>query len=52
MVPGSIGALVGNQVVFSAGLMDMLFWGYLWTVLREERREILGKVQALREDED
>ena len=49
---GSLGALLGNQVVFSAALMDMLFWGYLWTVIRDERREVLSMVQRLRSDED
>ena len=51
-LPGSLGALLGNQVVFSAALMDMLFWGYLWTVIREERREVLTAVQGMRSDED
>ena len=51
-VSGSLGALLGNQVVFSAALMDMLFWGYLWTVIREERREVLTAVQGMRSDDD
>jgi Increased loss of mitochondrial DNA protein 1 len=52
-VQGSLGQLLGNQVVFSVALMDMLFWGYVWTVIREERREVLGRVGEMRsEDED
>lgn len=49
---GSLGALLGNQVVFSTALMDMLFWGYLWTVIREERREVLTAVQGMISDDD
>ena len=44
--------MLANQIVFSASLMDMLFWGYLWTVIRDERREVLGRVQMLREGDD
>ena len=47
-----LGALLGNQVVFSACLMDMLFWGYIWTVIKDERREALQAVQRLKMDED
>lgn len=50
--PGSLGSILGNQVVFSAGLMQMLFHGYLWTVVSEERRAVLGRVQGMRRDED
>jgi uncharacterized membrane protein len=45
---------LANRVTFTAGLADMLFWGYLWTVLKEEGREV-GKMLARRrqiEDED
>ncbi|KAH0842532.1 hypothetical protein FOPE_07617 [Fonsecaea pedrosoi] len=37
--------LLPNRVVFTIGLADMLFWGYLWTVLKEEGREV-AKVLA------
>jgi hypothetical protein len=43
-----------NRVAFTAGLADMLFWGYLWTVLKDEGREV-GKMLARRrqiEEED
>jgi Increased loss of mitochondrial DNA protein 1 len=52
IIPGSLGSILGNQVVFSTALMDMLFWGYLWTVIRDERREVLSAVQRMRADED
>lgn len=45
---------LANRVTFTAGLADMLFWGYLWTVLKDEGREV-GKMLAIRrqiEDED
>ena len=45
-----LGDVLGNQVVFSAAFMDMLFWGYLWTVIREERREVLGRVERMKAD--
>ncbi|ETN38691.1 uncharacterized protein HMPREF1541_06728 [Cyphellophora europaea CBS 101466] len=41
----SVGANLGNQVVFSVALADMLFWGYLWTVVREERRSVFREAQ-------
>lgn len=44
-------SLLANQVTFTAAMMDMLFWGYLWTVLREEAREVAGKVAWRREEE-
>lgn len=52
MFPGLL--RLANRVTFTAGLADMLFWGYLWTVLKEEGREV-GKVLASRvglEDEE
>lgn len=46
-----VGAALGNQVVFTAALGDMLFWGYLWTVVREERREVFRGVEKWRAEE-
>jgi hypothetical protein len=40
-------SLLANRVTFTAALVDMLFWGYLWTVLKEEGREV-GKALARR----
>ena len=44
--------LMANQTNFVLALTDMLFWGYLYTVLKEERREILVMAQARREVDD
>jgi len=52
MFPGLL--RLANRVTFTAGLADMFFWGYLWTVLKEEAREV-GRLLARRraiEDED
>ncbi|RMZ80442.1 hypothetical protein DV737_g3001, partial [Chaetothyriales sp. CBS 132003] len=48
----ALGDVLGNQVVFSVALVDMLFWGYLWTVIREERREVVQRVQQIRAEEE
>jgi hypothetical protein len=42
--------LLANRAVFSAAMMDMLFWGYLWTNVREEGRELAVAVSRLREE--
>lgn len=42
--------LLNNRVTFTAAFMEMLFWGYLWTVLQEEGRELAVKIQKLREE--
>lgn len=47
--PGGLAGLA-NQVVFTMAMGDMLFWGYMWTVLREERREVMAKVARWREE--
>lgn len=36
--------VLANDVVFACCMASMLFWGYLYTVLAEERREVLGWV--------
>ena len=46
---GSLKLVLGNQVVFTVALMDMLFWGWVWSVIREERREVLRGVQSWKE---
>lgn len=43
--------LLANNVVFTFGLSDMLFWGYIYTVVKEERREVL-LVRQKRQEED
>lgn len=40
--------LLANRVVFTVAMADMLFWGYMWTVLRDEAREVAGLVQKRR----
>ncbi|KIV77580.1 hypothetical protein PV11_09369 [Exophiala sideris] len=42
---------LANRVTFTAGLADMLFWGYLWTVLKEEGREVGSMLARRREIE-
>ncbi|OAP55067.1 hypothetical protein AYL99_10767 [Fonsecaea erecta] len=44
--------LLANRVVFTVGLADMLFWGYLWTVLKDEGRDVAKFVAMRREAED
>ncbi|EXJ65482.1 hypothetical protein A1O7_01823 [Cladophialophora yegresii CBS 114405] len=44
--------LLANRVTFTAALMDMLFWGYLWTVLKDEGREVAKALARRREFED
>lgn len=43
--------LLANNIVFTFGLSDMLFWGYIYTVVKEERREVL-LVRQKRQEED
>ncbi len=43
--------LLANRVTFTAALMDMLFWGYLWTVVKDEGREV-GQALARRKQVD
>lgn len=43
--------LLANNVVFTGSLSDMLFWGYVWTVLREEARELAEDMMMAREEE-
>ena len=45
-------SLVANRVTFTAALIDMLFWGYLWTVLKDEGREVGKALARRREIED
>lgn len=45
-------SLLANRAVFSASMMDMLFWGYLWTNVREEGRDLAISVSKLREENE
>lgn len=44
-------SVLANNVTFTVGMVDMLFWGYLYTTIKEERREVL-KVGERRRTED
>ena len=45
-------SLLANRAVFSAAMMDMLFWGYLWTNVKEEGRELAVAVSKLRDQNE
>ena len=42
--------LLANGAVFTACLADMLFWGYVWTNLKEEGRELAQGIAQRREN--
>ncbi|EXJ96116.1 hypothetical protein A1O1_01242 [Capronia coronata CBS 617.96] len=42
-------ARLANRATFTAAFLDMLFWGYLWTVLKEEGREVAKALARRRE---
>ena len=42
-------SLLANSVVFTAAIADMLFWGYVWTVLKEEGSGLAKTVMQGRE---
>lgn len=41
--------LLANSVVFTAAMVDMFFWGYVWTVIKEEGRGLAQSVMNSRE---
>lgn len=46
-------SLIANNVTFTFCFCDMLFWGYLYTTIKEERREVLQVREKRRlEDEE
>lgn len=45
-------SLLANRVTFTVALSDMLFWGYFWTSVKEETRQVAQNVARLREAED
>jgi Increased loss of mitochondrial DNA protein 1 len=48
---GSLGlGQLNNRVTFMGAFMEMLFWGYLWTTLKEERRELATRIKGRREE--
>lgn len=46
--------VLANNVTFAIGMVDMLFWGYLYTTIKEERREVLriGERRRTEDEED
>ena len=45
-------SLLANNVTFTLGMVDMLFWGYLYTTVKEERRSVLEVAQRRREEDE
>ena len=43
-------SLLTTRVTFTVALFDMLFWGYLWTVLKDEGRQVAANVAKWRGD--
>lgn len=43
--------LLTSDVVFSISLSNMLFWGYIYTVIKEEKRQVM-EVREKRRVED
>lgn len=40
--------MLNNRVVFVGALVEMLFWGYLWTVLKEEAGDLARMIKLKR----
>lgn len=47
---GGLLGMLNNRVIFVGVFAEMLFWGHLWTVLKEEARELAGRIAARREE--
>lgn len=47
-------SVLANNITFTIGMVDMLFWGYLYTTIKEERREVLriGERRRIEDEED
>ncbi|KAK5942098.1 hypothetical protein PMZ80_006051 [Knufia obscura] len=43
--------LLTSDVVFTIAISDMLFWGYMYTVIKEEKRQVM-EVREIRRVED
>ena len=43
--------LLANDVVFTVSISSMMFWGYLYTVIKDEKRQVL-EVRERRREED
>jgi len=42
--------LLANRITFSLAITDMLFWGYLWTVIGSEGRQVTEMLARKREE--
>lgn len=42
--------MLNNRVAFVGSFAEMLFWGYLWTTLKDEVRELAGRIKVKREE--
>ena len=48
---GRVLELVGNDVVLSSGLLETMFWGYVYINLGDERKEVLQRIGMETKDE-
>ncbi|KAF7505659.1 hypothetical protein GJ744_000594 [Endocarpon pusillum] len=49
--PGWFGlGMLNNRVTFVGAFVEMLFWGYLWTTLKDEQRELARRIKVKREE--
>jgi hypothetical protein len=51
-VASSWGEGLKNRVMFTWAFVEMITWFWIWTTLREERREMLLKAQEKRAREE
>lgn len=42
--------MLNNRAIFVALFSEMLFWGYIWTVLKEELRELATRIKKIKEE--
>lgn len=45
-------SLLVNNITFTIGMVDMLFWGYLYTTIKEERRVVLSIMERRRSEDE
>jgi Increased loss of mitochondrial DNA protein 1 len=49
---GGLGlSMLNNRVVFVSMFTEMMFWGYLWTVLKEEKKDLASGIKVRKEEE-
>jgi hypothetical protein len=51
-VASSWGEGLKNRVLFSWAFIEMITWFWIWTTLREERREMIVKAQEKKAREE